>query len=104
MAGADDLGYINRHGLSRKVSRSFAWGLARPGLTPAPAHLRVGEGQLEEAGRRLHRRFAMSQVRFCPRGCRGFLVTSRLFQRFDPETPIEETVRCFLPVVVKCGF
>ena len=37
--------------------------MARLGLTAALVHLRVGEGQLEEAQRRLYRRFAMPQVR-----------------------------------------
>lgn len=59
LEGADELGFVNRHGLSRKVSRPFAWGSTRPGLTPTPAHLRNGEGQLKKVGRRLHRRFAM---------------------------------------------
>ena len=33
MADADDHGFVNRHGLSRKVSWPFAWELTHLGLT-----------------------------------------------------------------------
>jgi hypothetical protein len=102
--GADELGYVNRYGLSRKVSWPHARGLARPGLTlPALAHLRVGEGQLEETGRRLHRRFAMPQVIF---STRMLVIRGNLsYQRLDPDTPIEETVRLFpAPTAAKGKF
>jgi hypothetical protein len=94
MVGTDELGYVNRYGLSRKVSWPRARGLARPGLTlGCLAHLRVGEGQLEETGRRLHRRFAMPQV-IPP--TRMLIIRGNLsYQRLDPDTPIEETVRLF---------
>ena len=44
LGGADDHGYVNRHGLSRKVSLSFACGSVRLLLSAALAHLRIGEG------------------------------------------------------------
>ena len=58
---ADEIGYVNRHGLSRKVGLLSTCNLYTR-ADRAPAYLRVGQGQLEKAGRQLYRRFAMPQV------------------------------------------
>ena len=97
----DEFGVINQKGLNRKVRRYRlpAWhGIMAHSILIA--HLRLCEGELEAPAGRLHR---CSAVYARPFVRRRREIDSIPGHRFDPTTPIEETMQA-LHDVVQAGY